>query len=289
MTVSKSIDFFTFGGGLSRYRRAARRLQREAAVSGWFRHSHDWSPRDLEPKFMLKHSSVMKPTVKGFGFWIWKSFLIGQELRQSTADFICFLDAGCTLNSGSPSAERRFIDYVEFANEHHIMTMAMPHLPEQCWTKADVLDLLSLSPLDRASGQRQGGILVIKNSEPARELIAFWHLLSTQDGYRYVDDSPSVEPCHPCFVAHRHDQSILSCLTKSAQLPTIEQDESFHASNQWESGQHYPFWAPRHLSGSKFRPHGPTLLQRLEKIEGALERRFARFQNASSTKRARNE
>ena len=276
MPSSNSIDFFTFGGGLSRYHRAANRLRKEAEVSGWFRGTRAWSPHDFQTEFMQEHAAIVKPNVKGFGFWIWKSHLIGQELKRSTADFICFLDAGCTLNTATSSAKQRFLDYIDFANESHIMTMAMPHLSEQCWTKADVLSMLNLSDSDRASGQRQGGILVIKNSEASRELIASWLQLSTRDNYHLVDDSPSIEPSHPCFTAHRHDQSILSCLTKSAGLPAIEQDETFHAPGWREDGRDFPFWAPRHLSGTKFNPEGRTTRQKFERVMGAAEQRVRR-------------
>lgn len=63
----------TFGDGALRYRRAARRLDREARSSGWFVDVQRWDARRLRAElggFVAEHEAILTPGSRGFGYWI---------------------------------------------------------------------------------------------------------------------------------------------------------------------------------------------------------------------------
>ena len=210
-----SIDFYTFGGGLSRYRRSALRLRREAEMSGWFQKSMAWNPTSISPEFSSKHTSLFLNDVRGFGFWLWKPQLLSQALDESPTGFVCYADAGCTLNTESHEAGERLAQYIQMADQHDLVLMSMPEHLEKCWTKNDLMDRLNLDEAQRSSGQRIGTTLILKRSDTSREFVQRWLKLAIEDSFRFLDDSPSRTQNADCFRSHRHDQSILSCLSKA--------------------------------------------------------------------------
>ena len=143
--------------------------------------------------------------------------------------------------------------------------MELLNHPEVRWTKASLFRFLDVSKEDQDRGIRQAGVIILKNSEIGRRLVQQWLDVATCRNYEFLDDSPSSLPTNPEFQEHRHDQSILSCLTKSHGIPAIIGDETFHAPNWLLDGERFPIWAPRHISGTKFRPQGPSLLQKVQR------------------------
>ncbi len=197
----------------------------------------------------------MQPGSRGFGYWVWKPAVIHATLRAATTDVVLFLDAGCVLNPNT-EARRRFVDYVEEAADVGLLATQLD-LAEQRFTKGDLLDRLGMSEVDRVAGQFQSGIVFLRRDDHSRALCEHWMALSHEDGYRYLNDSPSLVPNSPDFVEHRHDQSILSCLLKLAGTASIP-DET-HFKGAWESaGASYPIWAPRHTWGCSFPGDQPA-------------------------------
>lgn len=268
------ITFCTFAGGNRIFSRSAKRLQREAEETNWFRKCVNWSPDDLDPQFQQAHGSILNAKTRGYGFWLWKPHLLLQELESSSADFVCYLDAGCVLNSTSPTAVDRLKYYVDFADQNTVMTMELSDQPETMWTKSSLFEYLEVPQSDQERGIRQATAIILKNDKAGREIVKQWLSIATTRNYEFLDDSPSSSPINGNFKNHRHDQSILSCLTKVNGIPAIIGDETFHAPNWSKDGRDFPIWAPRHISGTKFRPEGPSLVQKVERKARLIRQRF---------------
>ncbi len=204
----RRIDFITFGGGRSGFVRAARRLATEAKRSELFQTSESMTGKDLirdHPDFTTRHASRLTTATRGFGYWLWKPYLLDSALRESSADYLLYLDAGCVLNLSSARARQRLDEYCDIADENGLAVMQLHH-QEQAWCKSDTMDRLGLDELGRSSGQIQGGIILIKRSLATQDFVRTWLEISEEDDCRYLDDSPSTRPNHPDFKEHRHLQ-----------------------------------------------------------------------------------
>jgi len=239
------IHLLTFGGGSNRYRAAAHRVGKQAKASGMFASINvvdDPSLRRDHPEFVAAHADVLRPGVRGFGYWLWKPTLVAHALRDD--DFLLYVDGGCILNLSREEPRRRLIEYTELAAGSGGLFMQM-RLPEWQWSKRDTVDRLALADADRASGQLVAGMFLLRGSAAAGDLVRTWHAIAVEDGYHYLDDSPSHQPEHDGFVEHRHDQAILSGLAKTAGFSAIP-DETYHAPDWATTGADLPVWATRH-------------------------------------------
>lgn len=249
--------FLTFGAGLPNWRGAARRLGNQARDSGWFAETVVLTDRDLRvrfPEFAERNSTVLNLRTRGYGYWIWKSFLISEvwkELR-SRHDGIMYLDAGCEFNVKSRDARARLRSYFDTAADSGLFAVHLPAHPEHEWSRVVTMDRLGLSQSDRDSPQVQGGILIA--TEGSMALVREWQSLCVEQDYRFVKDSPRGEGNATGFRSHRHDQSIFSGLVKQAGIPTIP-DETFWAPDWAEAGASYPIWAPRNRSRVSIRSY----------------------------------
>lgn len=246
------IDFVTFGGGLPRYAAAAQRLGGQAGRSGAFANVSALTAEDIDPTFRARHASILRSDTRGFGYWIWKPFVISQALEIGRSDFLLYTDAGCTLNLDNSTAVSRLTAYLDFAAEHSVCSFVMDHQPESKWTKRDLLTLCGISSSDRESGQRVAGAILLRRCDMTRDLVGTWSRIAEMEGYRFLDDSPSHEPENEGFIEHRHDQSILSCILKSAGLPAIA-DETYFGKDWNDAGRDFPLWVTRNVASSAMR------------------------------------
>ncbi len=272
MTASNT-DFLTFGGGLSKYRIAARRLGRQAETSGLFATVRVCGPRDLDRTFRVRHSGILRSDVRGFGFFIWKPHLIERALHDSTSEFVLYCDAGCTLNLENPRALSRLSEYKQIASEHSVCSFFMPPHAEGQWTKRDLLNYFMVEAGEESIGQRVATVVLFKRSEQALEIVHEWSRIAALDNYHYLDDSPSVVSESDDFVEHRHDQSILSCLLKSKGVPSIA-DETYSSPDWYEAGAAFPIWATRYFRHGTFGKPRTLPVRVIERAMNGSERRL---------------
>lgn len=261
MVNAARVGLVTFGAGLPNWRAAARRLGRQARESGLFTQVAVITDRSLPsqfPDFWNSHRSMLQSSIRGYGYWMWKPYLIGRLMREwsNDIDFLIYLDSGCEINMTRESVQR-WEGYLDLAagNEGRF-AMSLPGHAEQDWSKSDTMEFLGLTREQRASDQIQATVSLFANSPLNLEFTDQWLSSCLQNNYHFVDDSPSVTPNAPTFIEHRHDQSIFSGLFKQCGGATIP-DETFWAPNWSPDGLDYPIWTPRN------RTRIATLDQRL--------------------------
>jgi hypothetical protein len=211
------------------------------------------------------------PGTRGFGYWLWKPHLIERWCAEGRSEFALYLDAGCVLNLDNSESANRLLQYREIAADRGIASFQI-ELPEFAWTKVDLLEHLRVSQTDRASGQVMSGVLLLRKSKEVHELVREWNLLMRLDNFHFLDDSPSIVPEVEGFVAHRHDQSILSCLLKIRGIEPIP-DETYFPGAWTSVGRAFPVWTARHPQGYRFNPDGPkTMAAHLWGLRSRAER-----------------
>lgn len=256
MRVKARSLFLTFGDGASRYRRASRRLNREAKKSGLFTETAGHNLKDLrrlDPAFCLRHAGLLSRNVPGFGYWLWKPRLLLYALQQPRFDFIVYSDAGCVINPDE-TGRTRLVQYFGIADSQDVFAISTGGAERQ-YTKPGVLDYLKVSPVARESPQIGATVLIFKRGVRAAALVERWLELCEFDGYRLLDDSGDTPGSQSSFVGHRHDQSIFSCLAKECGIEPSA--DSSYFPREWQtSGHESPIWAARHRWGSPFPVNG---------------------------------
>jgi len=209
------IHFLTFGGGSDDMAAAARRLVDQASKSGFFDICTAYTEIDLENdlSFQERHGEFLKSHPRGFGYWLWKPYLIGRYLKTMTdGDLLFYCDAGCEIN---PLADMQFQKLVAYLKAKDFLCFILENRDCETWTKFDLIDRY---PLLRGRKQIEATVLGFVASQSSRAMAAQWTDLCCTENYRFLDDSPSRVPNHESFKEHRHDQSCLNAIAH----PTAE-------------------------------------------------------------------
>lgn len=245
------IHFLTFGDSV-RYSRALQRCENQAKELEIFSGVYAVDENDLMKNFSEfwgKHRDFILGNNRGFGYWIWKSYLIMELLDNIPKDDVIFyMDSGCQLN---PRAMDRFNEYHEYSMEYGGLAFRL-NLPELQWTKSDTYyRVFGELSNDTSQNQCVGGINFFKNTQKTKDLLVEWQQICSENNYHYIDDSPSIKANHQIFKEHRHDQSIFSLLVKKYNDFYVVDDETYWGPNEWTTkGKDYPIWAARNSGSS---------------------------------------
>jgi hypothetical protein len=232
--------FLTFGGGGQNYHEAVLRIARQAYASKWFDGVYGLTDNDLfliDDKWTSTHRRFIETNQRGYGYWLWKPFLLLQLMRQiEYGDIIFYADAGTELNikGGSRFSELRGMascsDLVVFEIGERTAT----------WTKGDLFHAFGLTLNDPIAeeGQIIGGVGFFRKTRTTLSLLHYWKLVCESDDYHLLDDTPSRLPNDPAFRENRHDQAIFSLIVKMSGQATILPDETFY-SDLWQAGTHH--------------------------------------------------
>jgi len=204
--------FLTFGGGSKNYHEAVERLSKQISRFELFDKiiclNEEYLQNDNE--FWSQHSNFIQDNKIGYGFWIWKPYIILQQLeKMKEGDILLYLDCGCEANFHAKEKMREFLEIVKTKN----ILLTTSELPEKEWTKRDLLVQLDCDKeFIVNSDQYQGGIILISKNDAIVNIIKEWYKLCCN--YDYINNSVSTIENYKEFKNHRNDQSILSILCK---------------------------------------------------------------------------
>jgi hypothetical protein len=208
------IWFITFGSH-SLYINAATRLATQAKSFNIFTNIIAYTGSYLlQDTFWNKHANFIRENSRGFGYWLWKSYLIQTTMNQmEDGDILMYLDCGCELDIREKEHLLFYLDSVKTDKIIGCDTFCL----ERAWNKQDVIELLDMTGSSHLStSQHEAGALLFLICPETRTIVNQWYELSCT--YHNIDDSPSILPNAPEFKEHRHDQSIFSLLTKKYNL-----------------------------------------------------------------------
>lgn len=164
--------------------------------------------------FWNNHSKFIENNKKGYGYWLWKPYIIKKTIeKMNNGDILLYLDVGCEIDI----QEKDFlIECFELVKKDYIIgTLGVGFVKERC--KMDLILKLNMNDnkyLD--SRQHQAGANMYLVCDKTRQLVDEWYELSCS--YNLIDDSESINKNVDSFIDHRHDQSIFSLLTKKYNL-----------------------------------------------------------------------
>lgn len=220
-------------------------IKKEAKESKFFDVIRVYDDHTFDKHYWNQYRDWYKNNPRGFGYWIWKPYIIKRELdRISDGDVLVYLDAGCIINS---RGKDRYSQYIEsLSNTNPIICFEHTNCFAKQYNKMDLLDYMELSNNSDFLESRQlmAGILLIKKTEKTKLLITNWYEIM-HNNPRLIDDSSSIKPELDCFKEHRHDQSVFSALCYKYGLKGFPQSEVYPVGGDWGKMDEYPFWAAR--------------------------------------------
>lgn len=209
--------FISFGNDLFKNQRE--KLRTQALNTGWFDRVIIETPETIQ-NFYQTHKNFIDNNKRGWGYWIWKPYIILRQLSEmSDGDFLFYIDAGSTI---VPHMKYRLDFYIEemSKSERPIITFSQPPYYEKMFQKMGVLKrfyingkYLSQNEEFLNSAQIESGIFMCKKNDFTMEFVKLWLDLVLENNYNLVDDIDDNKQFED-FVDHRHDQSILSILCK---------------------------------------------------------------------------
>ena len=205
--------FITFGAGSKNYYEAGDRLINQANSVELFDkttlYTETYLKNDID--FWNQHSNFIENNHRGYGYWLWKSYIIKKTMEQmQDDDILLYLDCGCEIDKNKKEEIRKYLEVVKHAN----IMVASSNEDEHKYNKMDLiikLNMLDNKYLDECP-QHQAGAILFWVCDKTRTLVNKWYELACD--YHNIDDTPSVTPNFSCFIEHRHDQSIFSLLIK---------------------------------------------------------------------------
>ena len=170
-------------------------------------------------QFWNSHSDFIKSCSKGFGYWIWKPYIILKTLQKiDNNDILLYCDAGCELSMNKINQLKNLFDIVQ-----KDLIICSKTKIEKDWVKKDLLKIMNMDNNQYLNTpQFQTTSICFYNCSITYEFVKIWYELSCN--YHNINDSSSFLPEYDSFIEHRHDQSIFSLLLKKHNIISQTKD-----------------------------------------------------------------
>ena len=216
--------FITFAAGTQRFKDGGNTLKQQADDTNLFDNLilYDGEYLENDSIFWDKHSTFFKNHKRGYGYWLWKPYIIIKTMEQmKDGDILLYLDSMCVIEQEKKEEIEKLFEIVKTD-----LIIGSYTCIEKEWNKMDlILELDMLDDKYLNTRQHQATAIMFLVCDKTRELVNKWYEISCN--YHLIDYSPSISENLNCFRQHRHDQAIYSLLTKKYNL---------HSKNTLHSG-----------------------------------------------------
>lgn len=232
--------FITFATGI--FELSADRLGRQVAEFPQIQEFRKYTMETLksDPEFWSKHGTFILSNSKGVGYWLWKPYLVLQNLDEmNDGDTLIYADAGCYLQT---TGQQRLEELIQLSRQHPSGIVAFNSEQPNCaLNKADVF---ALGPpgVEEKTQIVATAFIVTKNAD-SQKFFQEFYARAQEDNYHLLTDAPSRTPNHPTFQTHRHDQSIFTMLAYKYNIYITPTDETWDGP-AWED-KSKPIYAAR--------------------------------------------
>lgn len=240
-----------------------KRFLDQAEESGFFDSITLSSDKDVDPLMKRHKLHFWIWRKRGFGFWIWKPFVIQKRLNQiPDGDFLVYADQGFHIQSSGKDILNEYIEtLISSKSWIGVFSAGENYRPESFVKKESVM---FYNPGFYQSGFGEyvyGGLLIIQNSDKARRAIDDWRMLCER--FPILDPIPIKLFQHPAFIGQDGDNGYLPIVLSkiggyvkfSADDVNIFNSEGFqlhhvlpegdHHSINWDSLRDKPFTVRR--------------------------------------------
>ncbi len=266
--MKKKIILFAFAS--NDLIRSAERLLSQASDSNFYDEINIITSNKIDETLKSKIKKLSVGKKRGFGYWIWKPYLIKKIFDKiDYGDIINYVDVGCHIIKKNSFRFNQYLDFIKQDENwilpfqyhkklnHNIENISFPDRDERKYTKGDLLEYFDFynSTEVTHSPQFWAGCFFIKKTDTSIKFLDEW--LSIFDkNFKLIDDSPSIKKNLVGFEENRHDQSVYSLLCKKYKLKSFSAYECewgyLNNERTWQHNKDCPILAKRDLKYSIF-------------------------------------
>lgn len=212
--------------------RRAQRLNSSTAKKWGADKVIEYGPGDIDRAFYMRNREILEAP-RGGGFYLWKPYVFRKAYDElKSGDYLIYTDSGAVY----VNRIQYLIDCMEREKVPLMIFSLELERIEKCNTKRDAFVLTGCDEGKYTdTPQSIGGYFVCKR---APEVEAFLdEVLKYAQDARIITDRPNVMglPDYKEFVDHRHDQSVISLMSKKHGLKRFRDPSQFGLANHYEA------------------------------------------------------
>lgn len=211
--------------------RRAQRLNSKTAQQWGADRVIEYTDKDIDAAFRAANKEILD-NPRGGGYYLWKPYVFYRGYQElEDGDYLIYTDAGSVY----VDEIQKLIDCMEQEHVNLMLFSLQNEMLERKYTKRDAFILTGCDTEQYANTpQSIGGYMVCKKSPEAEAF--FQEVLSYAQDIRIISDRPNTmgKENYPEFVDHRHDQSVISLISKKRGI------KKFRDPSQYGIINHYP-------------------------------------------------
>ena len=193
-----------------------------------------YRPEDIPEDFINENREVYSHH-RGFGFWIWKPYIILDYLNNhcEEGDIVIYCDSGDVFN-------KDLVDVIlkDLEDENtYLCAPTSSHFSHTAYTRRDCFVFMDCDePKYHSANQVLASIMAWKNCKESKDFLEEW--LNYCKNKFINTDEPNISglPNFGNFIDHRHDQSIYTNLIIKKGLKVRK---FAHAVDPWEASDEF--------------------------------------------------
>lgn len=191
----------------------------------------EFCEEDLSPEFVEKNKKILS-CKRGGGYWIWKPYVVKKVLDNlQEGDYLFYCDSGA-FTIGDLHELTTFMK----KQQTDILLFSLGCI-ERYWTKRDIFIELGCDTAEYTDSlQRCATYFMIKKTQKTEEFVEEW--FSYAQRYELISDENNViyhQPNYEGFQDNRHDQSLLSVLSKKYGYPSFQDISQYRYPRGWKA------------------------------------------------------
>lgn len=194
----------------------SQKLNSISGISAGFDSVIQYKEKDIDSKFLEKNNKILNQ-IRGAGYWLWKPYFIWETLKNTDdGDIIFYADSGSRfIKQIDPILEK-----IKKSNKGvSVFEMSGNHKENEYCRKQVAQEVVGCDKSIMESDQNMASFVGIRNCAESKDIIYKWLILCEKE--HLITDLPVQEDEFPMFKGHRHDQTLLSLLSKKLNLDTI--------------------------------------------------------------------
>ena len=251
------IDLISFAGPGIGWQATAKRFIREAQETQIFSRIKVYRADDLVglvPPLSISEAKLIETVPRGYGNWVWKPAVIEDYLNTapSEAEMVLYCDVGFSFGDKN-FAQASFSKLKPQLSSIGPTFFSQPGFPDIFWSRRSVIELFRDNGIIEAAfeGQLYGGVHFWKNDDQSRIVVSDWRNLCRTSPSEYLLDPHESSQELEGFIAHRHDQSLISFIGKKSGAGVVS-GESLVVTGSKEHLKPWRFEEKAKIRGSFF-------------------------------------
>jgi hypothetical protein len=194
-----------------KFKKTRQRYVEELRSKNIFSQIYSLGPEDIYDEFLQYHQAFISSNPKGYGYFIWKPYVIHKILQElEEGDILVYGDSGNTICGTREQCLQKF-DEVKSV-KHGTKIIACKEGWNIRWIKTDLYFRMKwYSILYAFKFMPAANRIVIQKDAKTMKFVSEWLALCKKN-YKNIDGSPGRLPNMPFFLEHRYDQSVFALL-----------------------------------------------------------------------------